>query len=245
METASQYRGARDAPARSAPLLAARRGSRTVTVRATLPGDVLLISQDPAALVGALTGAAMVRGVRAVPTIAAAAGLRASLIVLHTNTPAEHTRNVLRARRGTPVLVVVRQFHPAEVVAALRAGALSFLIEGQFTRADLAGAVAGTMHGHSHLSGPALTAVVRELRDPSAALGDAAATGRDRATRPVLSRRELEVIELLVAGLSNADIADGLVLAEKTVRNHVTRIYRKLGVRNRRDATRLWQGRAD
>ncbi|GAA1802177.1 hypothetical protein GCM10009682_25020 [Luedemannella flava] len=245
MKSASQHGGTRDAPARSAPLLAARRESRTVTVRAALPGDVLLISQDPTVLSGALAAAAMVRAVRTVPTVAAAAGQRASLIVLHTNTPAEHTRTVLRARRGMPVLVVMRQFQPTEVVATLRAGALSFLIEGQFSRADLAGAVAGTMHGHSHLSAAALTAVVRELRDPSAALTDATPShGRERSALPALSRREREVIELLVAGVSNADIAEALALAEKTVRNHVTRIYRKLGVRNRREATRQWQGRA-
>ncbi|GAA1774540.1 response regulator transcription factor [Luedemannella helvata] len=236
MESASQHRGAR-----IVPLLAAHRENRTVTVRAALPGDVLLISQDPGPLTSALGSAAMVRSVRAVSTVAAAAGLRASLIVLHTNTPAEHTRQVLRARRGTPVLVVVRQFQPAEVIATLRAGALSFLIEGHFTRADLAGAVAGTLHGHSHLSGAALTAMVHQLRDPVAALAEAPAmTGRERSSTAALSRREREVIDLLAAGRSNTDIAEALTLAEKTVRNHVTRIYRKLGVRNRREAIRHW-----
>ncbi len=239
MESASQHRGVR-----IAPLLAAHRETRAVTVRAALPGDVLLISPDPTALASALGAAAMVRSVRTVSTVAAAAGLRASLIVLHTNSPAEHTRHVLRARRGTPVLVVVRQFQPAEVVATLRAGALSFLVEGHFTRADLAGAVAGTLHGHSHLSGTALTAMVHELRDPAAVLAEVPApAGPERALVPVLSRREHEVVALLAAGRSNTDIAEALTLAEKTVRNHVTRIYRKLGVRNRREAIREWRAR--
>jgi DNA-binding NarL/FixJ family response regulator len=239
MESNSQYRQARGAPARSAPLLAARLQPRTVTVRAALPGDVVLISPEPSVLSGALAAAVTVRGLRTVPTVGAAAGLRAALIVLHTAMPTEHMRHLARSRRGTPVLVVARRFQATDVIATLRAGAVGFLVEDEVTRAELAGAVAGALHGHSHLSRTALTALVRQLRDPDAALAspslapDAVA---DLPAQPALSRREREVLDLLVAGRSNADIAAALALAEKTVRNHVTRVYRKLGVRNRAEA---------
>jgi LuxR family maltose regulon positive regulatory protein len=48
-----------------------------------------------------------------------------------------------------------------------------------------------------------------------------------------LSRRELEVLRLIVAGLSNPEIAEELVVAVSTVKSHVNHIYGKLGVKNR------------
>jgi PAS domain S-box-containing protein len=52
----------------------------------------------------------------------------------------------------------------------------------------------------------------------------------------VLTRRELEVLAMLAAGVTNAEIADRLVISESTVKSHVKNILRKLGVRNRTEA---------
>lgn len=54
---------------------------------------------------------------------------------------------------------------------------------------------------------------------------------------PVLTVREAEVLELLAAGRTNREIAATLVVAEPTVRRHVANIYRKVGTRNRAEAT--------
>ncbi|MFN2230215.1 MAG: response regulator transcription factor, partial [Anaerolineae bacterium] len=51
-----------------------------------------------------------------------------------------------------------------------------------------------------------------------------------------LTEREVEVLRLLVAGLSNAEIAEELVIAVSTVKSHVNHIYGKLGVENRTQA---------
>ncbi|MFJ2031629.1 LuxR C-terminal-related transcriptional regulator [Streptosporangium sp. NPDC087985] len=59
-----------------------------------------------------------------------------------------------------------------------------------------------------------------------------------------LSRRETEVMELIATGHSNGQIARHLFLSEKTVKNHVNRIYAKLGVDSRVTAIGLWLGRA-
>ena len=57
-----------------------------------------------------------------------------------------------------------------------------------------------------------------------------------------LSSREAEVMDLIASGRSNGEIARELYLSEKTVKNHVNRIYAKLGVPNRATAISLWRG---
>jgi DNA-binding CsgD family transcriptional regulator len=55
-----------------------------------------------------------------------------------------------------------------------------------------------------------------------------------------LSLREAEIMGLIAAGHSNPEIASRLVLAEKTVKNHVNRIYAKLGAQSRAAAISRW-----
>jgi DNA-binding CsgD family transcriptional regulator len=55
-----------------------------------------------------------------------------------------------------------------------------------------------------------------------------------------LSKREAEVMDLIAAGQSNGQIAQRLFLSEKTVKNHVNRIYAKLGADSRVTAIGLW-----
>ena len=60
-------------------------------------------------------------------------------------------------------------------------------------------------------------------------------------TRPLgLSLREAEIMTLIAEGHSNGEIAAQLVLAEKTVKNHVNRIYAKLGAQSRAAAISCW-----
>jgi ATP/maltotriose-dependent transcriptional regulator MalT len=60
-----------------------------------------------------------------------------------------------------------------------------------------------------------------------------------------LSSRETEIMTLIAAGHSNGEIAATLTVAEKTVKNHVNRIYAKLGVGSRPAAIAYWQGTGD
>ena len=62
------------------------------------------------------------------------------------------------------------------------------------------------------------------------------ATGRPQALVEPLSPRELEVLELIVAGRSNQEVADRLVIVVGTVRRHLNNIYGKLGVSSRTQA---------
>jgi DNA-binding CsgD family transcriptional regulator len=57
-----------------------------------------------------------------------------------------------------------------------------------------------------------------------------------------LSSREAEILDLIAAGHSNGLIAEKLFVAEKTVKNHINRIYGKLGAGSRSDAIARWLG---
>ena len=57
-----------------------------------------------------------------------------------------------------------------------------------------------------------------------------------------LTAREREVLNLLARGMSNRDIAEELVITNKTVKNHLSRIYEKIGVHSRAEAIALWLG---
>ncbi|GAA1004946.1 response regulator transcription factor [Acrocarpospora pleiomorpha] len=63
----------------------------------------------------------------------------------------------------------------------------------------------------------------------------------DDRTGTSLSKRETEVMDLIATGHSNGEIAQRLFLSEKTVKNHVNRIYSKLGVDSRVTAIDLWR----
>ena len=67
-----------------------------------------------------------------------------------------------------------------------------------------------------------------------------------RTARPLgLSVREAEIMSLIADGRSNGEIAAQLVLAEKTVKNHVNRIYAKLGAESRAAAIVRWTDASD
>jgi DNA-binding CsgD family transcriptional regulator len=97
----------------------------------------------------------------------------------------------------------------------------------------------GTSH-HSPPDDRPLAAVGQSASDRGAGLTEGLVQPAAQRAHPVLSVREVEVIELLAAGASNRRIARKLMIAEGTVKTHITHILRKLGAANRAEAVAYW-----
>ncbi|MEU8783960.1 response regulator transcription factor [Streptomyces sp. NPDC048637] len=117
------------------------------------------------------------------------------------------------------------------VYEALRAGASGFLLKDA-PPADLIAAVRVVAAGEALLA----PSVTRRLIADFARSGPVTRKGRPSLRLNGLTPRETEVLELIARGLSNQEIADALIVAEQTVKTHVSRVLAKLGLRDRAQA---------
>ena len=162
--------------------------------------------------------------------VALAADAEPDVILMDVRMPEldgiEATRQIVAAGSPARILVLTTFDLDEYVYAAIRAGASGFLLKDVRPR-DLVDAIRLVADGNA-LLGPTVT---RRLLDRFAA---AVPGGQDRPDPfATLSERELDILRLLAAGLSNAEIAGRLYLGESTVKTHVSSILRKLGVRDR------------
>jgi DNA-binding NarL/FixJ family response regulator len=128
-------------------------------------------------------------------------------------------------------VVILTTFDDDEYVfEGLRAGALGYLLK-DVSSDTLVEAIQGAARGESFLQPSIATKVVAEF----SRLTPKAKSPQESMVEP-LSEREIQVLQLIAAGASNREIADTLVIAEGTVKNHVTHILEKMGVRDRTQA---------
>jgi DNA-binding NarL/FixJ family response regulator len=140
------------------------------------------------------------------------------------------TRRLRVEQPGVRVLALTTFDDDEDVFAALRAGALGYLLKD--VSADrLVEAVQAAARGESVLQPSVAAKVVARF-----AQLDDAPRARPQPLVVPLSDRELDVLRLLADGRSNREIATALFLAEGTVKNHVTNVLAKLGARDRTQA---------
>ena len=140
------------------------------------------------------------------------------------------TREIRSRCPGVKVLVLTTYGTDDWVLDAIKAGASGYLLKDT-PREGILSAIRGTLDGKTYI-------------DPSVA-GKLIGKLSNNPSKPAtlitakLSEREIEVLQLLVNGLSNEDIAKQLFLSEGTVRNHISSIVTKLGVSDRTQAAIL------
>ena len=138
----------------------------------------------------------------------------------------EATRQLVERWPEARVLVLTMVADDEAVFAAVQAGALGYLLKGA-GQAEIGRALEAVAAGQGVYGAE----VARRLR-----AFFTAGSGVVAKPFPELSDREREVLDLIAAGLPNTVIASRLFLSEKTIRNNITSIFAKLGVRDRAEA---------
>jgi DNA-binding NarL/FixJ family response regulator len=136
------------------------------------------------------------------------------------------TRELLAAGAATRVVVLTTFDLDEYVFEALRAGASGFVLKDSPAEL-LVDAIRAAAHGEALLAPEVTRRVVDAFVDSEAPRSEAQHALAD------LTERELEVLKLIVAGRSNSEIADVLVLSPATVKSHVRSLLMKTGSRDR------------
>ncbi|MFI7300935.1 response regulator [Streptomyces sp. NPDC050121] len=169
-------------------------------------------------------------------------------------------------------VVMLTYSHEPEIVQqALREGAGGYLVHGEFTVEELVSAVRDVTRGRAHFTPTAATAVLAHIQNDATAHVEPDSTsllsptftkqlsqlqstmgqsmpmsmptsaGRERFP---LSVREAEIMDLIASGMNNQQIAATCFISEKTVKNHINRIFAKLHSSSRSEAAAKWLGTA-
>ncbi|HEY9438434.1 MAG TPA: response regulator transcription factor [Streptomyces sp.] len=204
-------------------------------IRVLIVDDQMMVREGFTVLLNAMPGIEVVGeavdGRQAVEQVAA---LRPDVVLMDIRMPElngiEATREIVAADAAAKVLVLTTFDLDEYVYQALRAGASGFLLKDASAR-QLADGVRVVASGEALLAPTVTRRLITEFsrlagapKPPTMArIGD-------------LTERETEVLVLIAQGLSNLEIASHLVVAESTIKTHVSRILVKLGLRDRTQA---------
>jgi NarL family two-component system response regulator LiaR len=156
-------------------------------------------------------------------------GLRPDVILIDMLMPRmDGLEAILEIRKDWPEakIIVLTSFSDDEkVFSAIRNGALGYLLK-ESSPQDLLQAIHSVARGEGFLSPTIASKVMRELNQPP----------KLPPTKDPLTEREVEILQLVAQGLTNDEIAEKLVVSERTVRTHVSNILAKLQLANRTQA---------
>lgn len=136
------------------------------------------------------------------------------------------TRQIRKLRPETQVIVVTSHHQDEYIFPAVRAGAISYLLK-DVEPDELASAIRKAANGEAVLDSRVASRIIKELQGI-----------RKEEVNPFteLSEREFDVLRLIAAGKSNAEIAEALVIGESTVKTHIGNILKKLHLDDRTQA---------
>jgi DNA-binding NarL/FixJ family response regulator len=206
-----------------------------MTIRVLIVDDQMMVREGFSVLLNAMPDIEVVgEAVNGREAVSKAAELAPDVVLMDIRMPEmngiEATREIVAAHSESKVLVLTTFDLDEYVYQALRAGASGFLLKDASAR-QLADGVRVVAAGEALLAPTVTRRLITEFSKLSqnprpsamAQIGD-------------LTERETEVLVLIAQGLSNAEIASHLVVAESTIKTHVSRVLVKLGLRDRTQA---------
>ncbi|MBO3673517.1 response regulator transcription factor [Streptomyces sp. NEAU-YJ-81] len=213
----------------------------TPPIRVLIADDQVMVREGFSVLLNAQPDIEVVgEAVDGRQAIAQVAALRPDVVLMDIRMPElnglEATREIVAADADAKVLVLTTFDLDEYVYQALRSGASGFLLKDASAR-QLGEAVRVVAAGEALLA----PTVTKRLITTFSRIGEAAGLGGGPLPSPQgrlaeLTERENEVLVLVAQGCSNAEIAERLIVAESTVKTHVSRILVKLGLRDRTQA---------
>jgi len=157
--------------------------------------------------------------------------LRPDVILMDVSMPncdgVEACRQVKASGSASKVVMLTMHVDKEVLTNAIRAGATGYLIKDCSTR-EIADAVRMAAAGDTVLSPQLAKSMLDEVRR----LDDKATLEEER----LITKREEEVLQLIADGCSTPEVAEGLFISQKTVKNHLASIYHKLDARDRTQA---------
>jgi DNA-binding NarL/FixJ family response regulator len=145
------------------------------------------------------------------------------------------TAEIVRARPETKILILTVTEDPSTLARSIQAGAKGYLVYSHFSPEELLNAVYTVASGREIQHSPAVALALGNMpryQQRTQFL-------EDQQVLDPLTPRETEILDMIADGRSNAEIAQVLVVEEKTVKNHITRLYSKLSIGSRYEAIRL------
>ena len=204
-------------------------------VRVLIVDDQMMVREGFTVLLNAMPGIEVVgEAVDGRQALAQVAALKPDVVLMDIRMPEmngiDATREIVDADTDAKVLVLTTFDLDEYVYQALRAGASGFLLKDASAR-QLAEGVRVVASGEALLAPTVTKRLITEFAKRAQA---PRASGT--AQYGELTERETEVLVLIAQGLSNGEIASHLVVAESTIKTHVSRILVKLGLRDRTQA---------
>ncbi|GHG22944.1 MULTISPECIES: response regulator [Streptomyces] len=205
-------------------------------IKVLIVDDQIMVREGFSVLLGAMPDIEVVgEAVNGREAVAQVAALRPDVVLMDIRMPElngiDATREIVAADADAKVLVLTTFDLDEYVYQALRAGASGFLLKDASAR-QLAEGVRVVAAGEALLA----PTVTKRLITEFAKSADTAPKAPAVAQIGELTERETEVLVLIAQGLSNQEIAGHLVVAESTIKTHVSRILVKLGLRDRTQA---------